>query len=154
MNKRILFLIVAIVFVLAFASSALCQSFPRRDSGQRGCAQEVVLSDNWNTDACAMTRRATFYLNEEMYVTRIVAWSNGFRDGGRLPAVLRGPRKEMDLMSTEGSGQASWGERIYPIGRDFSSGEYFLKFQVDSVCQNPQSSGNGFVKVYGCRDYY
>ena len=153
MSKRLIIIVASVLLVIVSASPVWCQ--PPRHSGQRGCAQETLIYDGWNTLACETTRRAAFTLDGEVYVTRIVAWSNGEIDGGSLAARLSGPRnRSEELMSTEGAGQWQWSERIYPIGRVMPAGDYFVEFSSPSVCQNAQSSGNGFVKVYGCRDYY
>lgn len=113
---------------------------------------DITLFDNWNTAACSTTNQVKFSIKEDALISRIVVWSDTRLGGGILSGTLSGPQGSMSISSTRGNCdpyQHQWCEQVFAISRSLSAGDYSIKLNTNSVCQNNGSRGNGFVRVFG-----
>ncbi len=112
----------------------------------------IKLVDNWNTSACETTANAEFNLDQPILVNRIELWyrwhareeSVGYtlaKDGHQLHsgALHRG---DCDPY------QENWCVAIDEPDLRLNPGGYYLRTDRPHICQNRESYGNGFVKVY------
>jgi hypothetical protein len=115
-------------------------------------AQEKLF-DNWNTDACGYTDRATFELQAPVHLHHIDVWYHWrgredsvpytiWHDGQtiRTGALVRG---ECDPY------QEAWCTARDSFDLDAGPGRYTIRTERPRVCQNGGSGGAGFVKAFG-----
>ena len=112
----------------------------------------VKLVDNWNTGACETTANAEFNLDQPILINRIELWYRwqareefvGYtlsKNGNLLySGVLR--RGDCDPY------QEKWCIAVDEPDLRLNPGGYYLRTDRPRICQNRESYGNGFVKIY------
>ncbi len=112
-----------------------------------------VIQDVWNPGGCGLTGTASVRLQNDAVVQRIVTWyqwqssqqstrAEVYDANGAV--VVLGPMQRGSCDSRE----TSWCEGILTVGRTMRAGVYYLQATPPRICQNAQSNGQGFVRVY------
>lgn len=117
------------------------------------CAKDDILIDTGNTGACSTTQTAVFNLQSAAKVSIISVWYNTQIGGLNLPFSLQGPGTQLSgAFQAKGCDpyQSQWCEGQFTVNNTFQPGQYTVTTSIPAVCQNPQSGGNGAVKVKGC----
>lgn len=111
--------------------------------------QLAKLYDNWNPVACQTTGTSKFRLSNATDMDRLVFWSDTKIAVRGFSGTLTGPGVSIHVNARRGSCQWNWCEEIVELNRPLPAGSYVFKADVNSICQNSGSGGNGFVHVFG-----
>ncbi len=115
-----------------------------------GCANPQKVSETWNIAACGVTGQLLLGFSGPFHLTRLELWSDAHRAGPALTGQFSGPQTNLNLRAQRGGCQGSWCQEFLDINRLLPAGQYRLQVNADSLCQNPESRGAAFVRVYGC----
>lgn len=145
-----LFLTCSLFMTALTAMTALGQP----DSADRRSHSRMV-SDNWNTSACEMTDTAGFTLDRPIRADRIEVWYRWrSREGSVGYSLSKDGQTLHSGVLTRGDCdpyQEKWCVAGDELDLRLRQGTYLIRTERNRICQNPESDGNGFVKVYGSR---
>ncbi|MGD1037878.1 MAG: hypothetical protein ABR878_11920 [Roseiarcus sp.] len=121
---------------------------------QTAAAQgDVVLTNNWNKDACAVTDTAVLELANPATVSRIDLWFHWNADessvgysmsaNGQVVATGALTRAECDPI------QKTWCVARVEPNLQLQPGRYVFVTSRPGVCQNGGSAGGGFIRAFG-----
>lgn len=140
----------SLVWTSLTAATALGQS----DPGDRWSHSRMVF-DNWNTSGCDMTDTSEFTLDRPVRVDRIEIWYRWRTREGSVGYMLSKDGQTLRSgVLTRGDCdpyQEKWCVATDRIGLWLHPGTYLIRTDRPRICQNPESNGYGFVKVYGSR---
>jgi hypothetical protein len=116
-------------------------------------AAQEKLFDNFNTNACDYTDRATFDLQTRAHLDHVEVW---YRWGGRETSVPytiwhegQTIRNGVLMRGDCDPYQEAWCTARDSFDLDAGPGRYTIRTERTRVCQNGGSGGAGFVKAFG-----
>jgi hypothetical protein len=137
----------ALVSAALLTPPALAQS----DHGDRHSPQEVM--SNWNTAACEMTDTSAFQLDGAVRAVRVEVWYRWHkRESSVAYTLTKDGRPIRDGILRRGDCdpyQEKWCVATDMLDLRLRSGNYAIRTERSRVCQNAESGGNGFVRLYG-----
>ena len=114
-------------------------------------AQQIY--DNWNTSACGFTDVAGFDLSEPTRLTSVELWYHWRPNESEVGYVLLldgRPLKRGRLMRAGCDPyQEAWCGARGNLGVEVPPGRVDIQVARPRLCQNPQSGGEGFARVFG-----
>ncbi|MBF0287399.1 MAG: WSC domain-containing protein [SAR324 cluster bacterium] len=135
----------------AGAGQQQTQGWSQQPSSQTSGSQ--IVFNNWNKSGCSMTGTANFNLNNPAQVTKLQSWYNW--QGSQSTVQYRLYQNQQILYQNvlrKGSCdpyQRAWCQAIDTLNLQLQPGNYTVMVRIPRICQNPQSSNNGFIEVHG-----
>ncbi len=112
-----------------------------------------LVYENWNRSACQFTQYSRFELTETSTVASVVVWYHWQAEETRTPFSVITSNQDVIFSGMLSRGQCDpfqrqWCHAEANVGETLTDGTYAIKVPKVQVCQNQESQGQGFVRLY------
>jgi hypothetical protein len=116
---------------------------------------ERTLFDSWNAGLCGLTDTAFIDIYAPSHVTRIEVmfnWDQGERETSFTLAKADGAQLAGGTLTRSSNcdpAAPGWCGAQAAVALDLPTATYKVRTGREGICQNPDSQGSGFIRVFG-----